>query len=429
MRNIFIIALLYTINVSGQCPIPNNLNTTNVNYFNAEVNWVTGSAVDHYRIRYKEISASNWTSVNNVDSNLTTKLLTNLQPLSYYIYKIRSYCDTINSNFSSWSVLDTFYTNTSNCPNTSNLYTSNINYYNAIANWDTIINADRYKVRYKILGTTSWSNLGPIYHPNNAITIPLLQQNTQYEWQVMTFHDTTTLLASLWSASDTFLTTSFIPAPFNPQTNNTLYSLDCNEKTTLYLNLTQAADEPDIGNSIITSDGGYFDIGSINSGDSIGYAIMTTSNQIIEAELRTGIILGNNYAIVNSYDSTNTLIGFFTIENQNGGIKISSSTPNDGNNYTSGYVSDLFINNLFVNPPNSGPLHFYAEINSELSDQVFTSDTFQISCVPTTLENHTSNKKIESIYDYLGKKVNTDVGLLRIYRYSDGTIKKRIIID
>ena len=195
------------------------------------------------------------------------------------------------------------------------------------------------------------------------------------------------------------------------------------------MNLTQAADEPDIGNSIITSDGGYFDIGSINSGDSIGYAIMTTSNQIIEAELRTGIILGNNYAIVNSYDSTNTLIGFFTIENQNGGIKISSSTPNDGNNYTSGYVSDLFINNLFVNPPNSGPLHFYAEINSELSDQVFTSDTFQISCVPTTLENHTSNKKIESIYDYLGKKVNTDVGLLRIYRYSDGTIKKRIIID
>ena len=88
MRNIFIIALLCTINVSGQCPIPNNLNTTNVNYFNAEVNWVTGSAVDHYRIRYKEISATNWTSINNVDSNLTTKLLTNLQPLSYYIYKI-----------------------------------------------------------------------------------------------------------------------------------------------------------------------------------------------------------------------------------------------------------------------------------------------------------------------------------------------------
>ena len=86
----------------------------------------------------------------------------------------------------------------------------------------------------------------------------------------MTFHDTTTLLASLWSASDTFSTTSFVAAPFNPQTNNTLYSLECDEKTTLHLNLTQAADEPDIGNSIITSDGGYFDIGSINSGDSIG---------------------------------------------------------------------------------------------------------------------------------------------------------------
>jgi len=427
MRNIFFIALLYTINVSGQCPIPNNLNASNINYFNAEVNWVTSSTVNHYRIRYKEINATNWTSVNNVDSNLTTKLLTNLQPLSYYIYKIRSYCDTINSNFSSWSAIDTFYTNTINCPNTNNLYTTNINYYNAVANWDTITDADRYKIRYKILGTTSWSNLGPIYHPNNSITIPLLQQNTQYEWQVMTFHDTTTLLASLWSASDTFSTTSFVAAPFNPQTNNTLYSLECDEKTTLHLNLTQAADEPDIGNSIITSDGGYFDIGSINSGDSIGYAIMSTSNQIIEAELRAGIIIGTNYAIVNSYDSTNALIGFFTIENQNGGIRISSSTPNDGNNYTSGYVSDLYINNLFVNPPNNGPLHFYAEINSELSDQVFTADTFQILCVPTSIENYSSNKKLEGIYDYLGK--NNNRGLLRIYRYSDGTIEKRIIID
>jgi hypothetical protein len=50
-------------------------------------------------------------------------------------------------------------------------------------------------------------------------------------------------------------------------------------------------------------------------------------------------------------------------------------------------------------------------------------------CVPTTLENQTSNKKIERIYDYLGKKINNASGLLKIFRYSDGSIEKRIIID
>ena len=70
-------------------------------------------------------------------------------------------------------------------------------------------------------------------------------------------------------------------------------------------------------------------------GDSVGYAIMNTSTQIISATLKAGIIAGQNYAIINSYDSSGVIIGFFAIENTNGGIKISSTSPNDGNNYTS----------------------------------------------------------------------------------------------
>ena len=117
---------------------------------------------------------------------------------------------------------DTFYTATTLCPNTSTLYSTNINYNNAVANWDTVSGADRYKIRYKILGTTNWSNLGPFHHPLNNALIPLLQQSTSYEWQVQTFHDTSAILGSLWSESDTFTTGVFVPAPFNPIINNSL---------------------------------------------------------------------------------------------------------------------------------------------------------------------------------------------------------------
>ena len=241
----------------SQCFSPTTVFSSNINYYSADVNWNSTSGTHHYKIRYKEIGNSNWSYKNNIDANLNVKLLANLNPQSNYIWQIRAHCDTINSNTSNWSITDTFTTITTACPNTSSLYSNNINYNEAIANWDTVNGADRYKIRYKMLGNSLWSNLGPIYHPQDSVTIPLLQQNTSYVWQVLTYHDSTNFLASLWSISDTFTTISFVAAPFNPITTNTLSSLECNLSTELTLTITQTINEPDIGTSIITSDGGF----------------------------------------------------------------------------------------------------------------------------------------------------------------------------
>ena len=35
-------------------------------------------------------------------------------------------------------------------------YSSNINYYNADANWDNQSNVYNYKIRYRIIGSSSW---------------------------------------------------------------------------------------------------------------------------------------------------------------------------------------------------------------------------------------------------------------------------------
>ena len=412
----------------SQCFAPSSLFTSNINYYNTEVNWNSTSGTNHYRIRYKIIGSASWSYKNNIDSIINQKLLTNLIPLSDYIWQIKSHCDTINSNTSNWSVTDTFYTNTNLYPTTNTLSTTNINYNNAVANWDTLSNANRYKIRYQQIGTGSWSNLGPIYNPNSSITLPILQQNTTYEWQVMCYYDTTSLLASLWSISDTFTTPSFVAAPFNPIVINTLSNTQCNTSSELTLIVSQEADEPDIGTSIITSDGGSFDITSINSGDSVGFAIMTTSTQNITATLKAGIVAGQNYAIINSYDSAGILIGFFSIENDNGGIKVSSTSPNDGNNYTSGFISEIHFTNLFINPNIDGPLYFYANINSELNDQFNDVDTVQIWCNSSSISENSSEKNLIGIYDIFGREIPETQNKLLFFKYTDGTIEKRFLL-
>ena len=426
MKKIILIILFSTIyyNSIGQCYPPINVFSSNINYYNADVNWSYQTNINNYKIRYKLVGGTSWSYKNNIDSLAITKNLNNLTPQNFYLWQIRSYCDTTGTNYSLWSIADTFYTNTTNCPAITGQFTNNISYNNATSNWSINTNADRYKIRYKIYGSSNWSFLGPIYQPTNNRIIPSLQQNTTYEWEVMAFYDSTSLSASLWSMPDTFTSATFIYSAFNPIITNTIGNTICNNASTLTLFASQSLNEPDIEASTITSDGGSFNIQSLSISDSVGYAIINTSTQIISATLKAGIIAGQNYAIINSYDSSGVIIGFFAIENTNGGIKISSTSQNDGNNYTSGFTSEVHFTNLFINPNINGPLSFYTDIQSELNDQFKDTTTVIINCMSPILENSTENNLSFEIYDLLGRKTKFKENLVLIYKYSNGKIRK-----
>ena len=430
MKKIILIlfcSVLYC-NSLAQCNPPINVFNSNINYYNADVNWNYQTNINNYRIRYKIVGTTSWSYKNNNDSLSISENLNNLTPLNFYLWQIRSYCDSIGSNYSQWSIADTFYTSTINCPIITGQFTNNINYNNATSNWGINTNANRYKIRYRVYGTANWSFLGPIFHPINNKIIPLLQQNTTYEWEVMAFYDSTSLKASLWSIQDTFTTTTFVASVFDPYITNSIDNIICNTPTSLILYASQSINEPDIGTSTITSDGGYFNIQSLSMGDSVGYAIMILATQTISATLEAGFIAGQNYAIINSYDNTGSLIGFFSIENTNGGIKVSSTSPNDGNNYTSGFTSEVHFNSLFINPNINGPLNFYTDIQSELNDQFNDTATVMISCVSPVLENSTEKKTSFEIYDLLGRKTKYKENTILIYKYSNGKIRKIVTI-
>jgi hypothetical protein len=322
------------------------------------------------------------------------------------------------------------FTNTnyafSQCTLVTGLQTTNINYNSALANWMPLINIDHYKIQYKVYGTSSWSNLGNIGGLDSVRNLPLLQANTTYEWEIKSFCDSTNQMASMWSTTDTFTTTSFVPSIFNPVITNSIDNNICNTQTNLSLYVSQTNNEPDIGNSVITSDGGNFNIQTLSTGDSVGYAIMNTSIQTISTTLKAGIIAGQNYAIINSYDSTGNLMGFLAIENVNGGIKVSTTSPSDGNNYTSGFTSEVHFTNLFVNPNINGPLHFYTDIQSELNHQFNDTATVIINCTSPISENSQKNNLSFEIYDLLGRKTKFKDNTVLIYKYSNGEIRKII---
>jgi hypothetical protein len=192
--------------------------------------------------------------------------------------------------------------------------------------------------------------------------------------------------------------------------------------------ITQTPNEPDIGSSTITTDGGYFDISSVSTGDSVGYAVLNSTTQNVNAVLRAGLIAGPNYAIINSFDTSNSLIGFFAIENTSTGVRVSSTSPNDGNNYTAGFTSEVNFTNLYITPNISGDLNIVIYLESELNDQKYYSDTINIQC-PSNIEEFGITKKAQNIFNISGNQSKKEKNQVLIYRYQDGTVKKEIILE
>lgn len=410
----------------SQCQRPDTTFENNVYYYSANLNWSSSSNTSYYKIRYKEINSSQWQYKNNIDSSQTNKTLNNLISQSIYIWQIRTHCDTNNINISSWTPVDSFITTTNVCQTPTGLTTSAITHNSAQANWDTLGTADRYKIHYRIINTNSWLNLNLVSGTIGNTNIPVLQQNTTYEWQIMAYHDSTLNMGSLWSISEVFTTGTFVYEQFDPNVTSSLQSNLCNSPTEFEIIITQLQNEPDIGTSTITTDGGYFDIGSISFGDSVGYANFLSLNQNIESTLTAGLIVGPNYAIINSYDTSNSLIGFFAIENTTSGVRVSTTSPNDGNNYTSGYTSNINFTNLFVNPNINGDLNILTELNSESGELVSINETIFINCTSNIYEISKNTKEIKDI-NLLGQQTSRK-NIFQLKTSNDGSIKKIIII-
>jgi len=317
----------------------------------------------------------------------------------------------------------------SQCLNADSLYTNTITHENAIANWTSAPGPHHYIIHYRVLGTPNWSNLANIDSTMTSRLIPLLQPLTTYEWEILTFCDSVNQPNSGWSYTDTFTTIQFTPTVFAPSIIPIIGNTQCETNTSFSIIASQQQDEPDISTTIFTSDRGYFDINSLNSGDNVGNASYSSSFLNFNANLVVDFTMGSNYAKINLIDSTSSTVGFFVIENLSSGIKVTSYGPIDANNYTNGYISQLNFTDLFVNPNYEGNIVFTADISSELGDNITEIDSsIFIICPNTNIENTKDTRKLIKITDILGRETKKGERKILFYIYSDGKIERKLIL-
>jgi hypothetical protein len=95
----------------------------------------------------------------------------------------------------------TIYTLTCDVP--SGLFTSNIKSTSVKTNWNATTAANKYKVRYRISGTSTWTNISA---SNNGKKLINLSSGTTYDWQVQSICNTLGLGKSEWSVLQNFTT-------------------------------------------------------------------------------------------------------------------------------------------------------------------------------------------------------------------------------
>ena len=98
-----------------ECPSPTNLEVNDFlileNNAFAQGTWnsMLGTGVDHFILNYKLISDTEWLTLSNMDSTVTSNYMPDLSQNSFYEWRVRAYCSENQSYFSQWSEVDTFY--------------------------------------------------------------------------------------------------------------------------------------------------------------------------------------------------------------------------------------------------------------------------------------------------------------------------------
>ena len=177
---------------------------------------------------------------------------------------------------------------------------------------------------------------------------------------------------------------------FSPTVLISLSNNLCNSLADLTIEVSQDSGEVDMSTALFQSNAGAFDIASMNVGDTIGTAIMMAGGGAINinAILIVSTIISNSQVIIQPTSIVLGSLGNFTITNNVlGGVDIFSQTIPDGNSFTSGNLSTVTFNNVFINP--CVPLNFISTINSELGDidvQNFSFIVSEISEINTEIK-------------------------------------------
>ena len=194
--------------------------------------------------------------------------------------------------------------------------------------------------------------------------------------------------------------------------------------------VSQDAGEVDMSSSLFQSNVGSFDIASLNNGDTIGTANLFAGGGTITLNtyIMVSQVVNSTQAIIIACDSLQGCLGTFTISNiSGGGVSIFANAVFDGNNYTSGNMSSITFENLFINP--CGILTFTTSINSELGQTDVQNFDYTFLVLSSNNEFlDLPNKSLVRIVDLLARNTKTSNYKILLYIYDDGSVERKVVI-
>ena len=190
------------------CVVPSGQGSQNTASSSTELNWDDNADRVSFDVRYKVSGAGAWNVLNVDTSGLT---LTGLNSETDHVWQNRSVCETKSSN---WASLQFFTTLAETCDIPGGLSPSNIDQTSADLSWNPVQGAVSYDVRYKINGSSTWTQVNT---PSTSWSAVGLVEDAGYVWQVKTRCSS---ISSAWSSLDSFATSPFTCPGMRDQTRN-----------------------------------------------------------------------------------------------------------------------------------------------------------------------------------------------------------------
>lgn len=170
-------AILEIINgcsASG-CIDPWSLGASNVTDVQADLTW--GGTGNSYNIRYREVGSSTWITATSATSPLN---ITGLTGCTDYEFEVQSICSSATDT-SSYSY-GTFSTDGCCEPPTGGM-ADNETDNTAEITWNSVLAATSYNLRYRVTGTTTWTDVNGVSSP---YTLTGLTACTDYDFEIQT---------------------------------------------------------------------------------------------------------------------------------------------------------------------------------------------------------------------------------------------------
>lgn len=187
-----------TITNLDPCPTPTGLRSLFEQDTTAILEWDTVCGATAYKVQWKVAGAASWnTAIKNANQGRWT--LNGLTPATIYKWRIVAKCGGV---FSTPTGLKRFVTLAQPCAIPGSLSAGPTTATHVRLNWALVPNAVSYKIRWREVGTSSWTVV-PKDGTKNKHWLNPGPLSVQYEWQIKTLCAPGNITGTRWSAVQT----------------------------------------------------------------------------------------------------------------------------------------------------------------------------------------------------------------------------------